>query len=153
MAIRIIVLVLFLASFLAGPALAADPKRPNVVLIYVDDMGYGDLGCYGAKGGHTPNLDRMAQGGRASPISTSPRPSAPLRERPCLPAAIPNRIGMLGALGPHSMGGIDSREKTIAEVLKTRDYATAIYGKWHLGHQAPFLPTRHGFDDYFGLPY
>jgi arylsulfatase A len=70
-----------------------------------------------------------------------------------LTGCYPNRVGILGALGPNSKHGISDREKTLADLLKTRGYATAIYGKWHLGHRPPFLPTRHGFDDYFGLPY
>src|SRR5207249_11921026 len=70
-----------------------------------------------------------------------------------LTGCYPNRIGILGALGPANTHGISAKEKTLAELLKPRGYATAIYGKWHLGHRPKFLPTKHGFDDYFGLPY
>src|SRR5262249_44953334 len=70
-----------------------------------------------------------------------------------LTGCYPNRVGILGALGPANKNGIHANEKTIADVLKARGYATAIFGKWHLGHHPPFLPTRHGFDEYFGLPY
>jgi arylsulfatase A-like enzyme len=122
------------------------------VVIFADDLGYGDLGCYGGKIA-TPNLDRMAREGRRFTDFYVAQPVCSASRAALLTGCYPNRIGILGALGPAASHGISDKEMTIADVLKTRGYATAIYGKWHLGHHAPFLPTRHGFDDYFGLPY
>jgi arylsulfatase A len=143
----------FVAALIACPTLvmAAD-RLPNVVLIYADDLGYGDLGCYGSKI-PTPNLDRMAKEGmRFTDFYVSQAVCSASRAA-LLTGCYPNRIGILGALGPNSKNGISDKEMTIAQVLKPRGYATAIFGKWHLGHQPQFLPTRHGFDEYFGLPY
>jgi arylsulfatase A-like enzyme len=153
MSIRLSGLVLFLATLPGGPALAAERALPNVVLVYADDLGYGDLGCYGGPGGQTPNLDRLARAGVRFTDFYVAQPVCSASRAALLTGCYPNRVGILGALGPGSKGGISDREKTIAEVLRTRSYATAIYGKWHLGHRARFLPTRHGFDEYFGLPY
>jgi arylsulfatase A-like enzyme len=153
MSIRLAVPVLFLATFPGVPAPAAERTLPNVVLVYADDLGYGDLGCYGGKGGHTPHLDRLAREGVRFTDFYVAQAVCSASRAALLTGCYPNRVGILGALGPGSEGGISDREKTIADVLKTRGYATAIYGKWHLGHQPRFLPTRHGFDDYFGLPY
>jgi arylsulfatase A-like enzyme len=136
-----------------GPAPAAEPRPPNVVIVFADDMGYGDVGCYGAKGFATPNLDRLAaEGIRFTDFYVAQAVCSASRAA-LLTGCYPNRIGILGALGPGSKHGIHENEMTIAEVLKPRGYATAIYGKWHLGHLPKFLPTRHGFDDYYGLPY
>lgn len=142
--------------FLALPAAAAPAKGeppPNIVLVYADDLGYGDLGCYGAKGWKTPHLDRLAaEGIRLTDFYVAQAVCSASRAA-LLTGCYSNRIGILGALGPQSRLGISDRERTIAGVLKPRGYATAIYGKWHLGHHPRFLPTRHGFDDYYGLPY
>jgi arylsulfatase A-like enzyme len=138
----------------AGATYAQEKTRPpNVVMIYADDMGYGDVGCYGAKGWTTPNLDRMAKEGVRFTDFYVAQAVCSASRTALLTGCYPNRLGILGALGPASKVGISDREKTIAQVLKPRGYATAIYGKWHLGHHPKFLPTRHGFDDYFGLPY
>jgi arylsulfatase A-like enzyme len=148
-------LVLFgLLCGLAGLCQAGqDDRPPNVVIVYADDLGYADLGCYGAQGYRTPNLDRMAREGVrftdfyvAQAVCTASRVAL-------LTGCYPNRVGLLGALGPSSRVGIADEETTLAEVFKSRGYATAIYGKWHLGHHPQFLPPRHGFDEYFGLPY
>jgi arylsulfatase A-like enzyme len=154
---RALVLSLILALLSARPAVAQPrppaERPPNIVLILADDAGYGDLGCYGATGWETPNLDRMAREGVrftdfyvAQAVCTASRAAL-------LTGCYPNRIGLLSALDHKSTRGLAAGEMTIADVLKARGYATAIYGKWHLGHQPPSLPTRHGFDDYFGLPY
>jgi arylsulfatase A-like enzyme len=131
---------------------AAD-RPPNVVLVFADDLGYGDLGCYGAQGYKTPNLDRLAAEGVRFTNFYAAQAVCSASRAALLTGCYPNRIGILGALGPASNHGIHDNEWTIAEVLKTRGYATAIFGKWHLGHHPRFLPTRHGFDEYFGLPY
>ena len=142
-----------LCLLLPGAALAADRRPPNVVIILTDDQGYGDVGCYGARGFETPNLDRMAKEGVRFTDFYVAQAVCSASRAAMLTGCYPNRIGILGALGPTSKIGISDKEKTIADLLKTRGYATAIYGKWHLGYQPRFLPTRHGFDDYFGLPY
>ncbi len=125
---------------------------PNIVLIFADDMGYGDLGCYGGKN-LTPNLDRLAlEGMRFTDFYVAQAVCSASRAA-LLTGCYPNRIGINGALGPASMNAIHPDEQTMAELLKSQGYATAIYGKWHLGHREPSLPAHHGFDDYFGLPY
>jgi arylsulfatase A-like enzyme len=143
----------WLVGNLSIAGLAADADRPNIIVVFADDLGYGDLGCYGAQGYRTPNLDRLAtEGVRFTDFYVAQAVCSASRTA-LLTGCYPNRVGILGALGPESKIGINSQETTLAEVLKTRGYATAIYGKWHLGHLPQFLPTRHGFDDYFGLPY
>jgi arylsulfatase A len=136
-----------------GAQSARAERPPNVVIILTDDQGYADVGCYGARGFETPNLDRMAQEGIRFTDFYVAQAVCSASRAALLTGCYPNRVGILGALGPASKNGISATEKTIADVLKPRGYATAIYGKWHLGHHPPFLPTRHGFDDYFGLPY
>lgn len=126
---------------------------PNVVLIYLDDMGYGDLSITGATGYHTPNLDRMANEGALFTHFYSPQAVCTASRAGLLTGSYPNRIGLAGALSHSSKVGISDDEETIAEVLKKKGYATAIYGKWHLGFQPKFLPTRHGFDEFYGIPY
>src|SRR5438552_7568271 len=139
-------------TLLFHPAFAAD-RPPNFVIIFVDDMGYGDLGCYGAQGYQRPHLDQMArQGVRFTDFYVGQAVCSASRTA-LLTGCYPNRVGILGALGPRSKVGISDKEKTLAQVLKPRGYATAIFGKWHLGHHPQFLPTRHGFDEYLGLPY
>jgi arylsulfatase A-like enzyme len=136
------------------PASGAAPDRPpNIVLIYADDLGYGDVGCFGARGYATPNIDRMAAEGVKFTDFYVAQAVCSASRTALLTGCYPNRLGILGALGPSSKVGINADETTMAEVLKSRGYATAIFGKWHLGHHPKFLPTRHGFDEYFGLPY
>jgi arylsulfatase A-like enzyme len=134
------------------PASAAD-RPPNVVLVYADDLGYGDIGAYGAPVIRTPHIDRLAREGVRFTDFYVAQAVCSASRTALLTGAYPNRLGILGALFPTSTIGIAESETTLAEVLKGRGYATAIYGKWHLGHLPPFLPTRHGFDDYLGLPY
>ena len=142
---------------LLGTILPADlfsaERPPNFVIIFTDDQGYQDVGCFGSPDIETPHLDRMAaEGVRFTDFYASQAVCSASRAA-LLTGCYPNRIGIHGALGPQSKTGIHDDEWTIAEILKTRGYATAIYGKWHLGHHPQFLPPRHGFDDYFGLPY
>jgi arylsulfatase A-like enzyme len=146
-------LLVLLGSSLSVAVAADGPTRPpNVVLIFCDDLGYADIGPYGGKA-PTPNLDRMArQGLRFTDFYVAQAVCSASRAA-LLTGCYPNRIGIQGALGPNSKVGIHRDETTLGELLKSRGYATAIYGKWHLGHLPEFLPTRHGFDDYFGLPY
>lgn len=127
-------------------------RPPNIVIIYADDQGYGDLGCYGSQIS-TPNIDRLAaEGVRFTDFYVAQAVCSASRAA-LLTGCYPNRVGILGALGPGSKVGIAHREVTLAELLKHKGYATAIFGKWHLGDRPEFLPTRHGFDEYFGLPY
>ncbi|NLE37117.1 MAG: sulfatase [Pirellulaceae bacterium] len=138
-------------------ALAARPAPPNVVIIFADDLGYGDLGCYGHPTIHTPRLDRMAQEGQrwtefyvAAPMCTPSRASL-------MTGRLPVRNGMCSlthhVLYPNSTSGLPPGEITVAEMLKTAGYVTGMVGKWHLGHHPEFLPTRQGFDTFYGLPY
>lgn len=150
--LALLFLVMCWTQFTTSPANAAE-RPPNVVLIYADDMGYGDLGCYGAKGWATPHLDKLASSGVRFTDFYVAQAVCSASRTALLTGCYPNRVGILGALGPQSKQGINPQESTIAEVLKPRGYATAIFGKWHLGHHPQFLPKQHGFDEYFGLPY
>lgn len=131
-----------------------DPRdRPNFIVIFVDDCGYRDVGCFGAEGYETPHLDRMAaEGVRFTDFYAAAASCTPSRAS-LMTGCYPARIGLPNVLNHTANIGLHEDETTIAEVLKSRGYATACYGKWHLGHHPKFLPTRHGFDEYFGLPY
>lgn len=128
--------------------------KPNFVILFIDDQGYGDLSCFGSTTIHTPNIDRLATEGRkftsfmvASPVCTPSRAAL-------LTACYPKRVGMhQHVLFPSSTKGLHPEEHTIADHLKQQSYATACFGKWHLGHHPEVLPTSNGFDTYFGIPY
>ena len=139
----------------AGPALtlAAAPRLPNIVIIFTDDQGYADVGVFGARGFKTPNLDRMAREGCKFTNFHVAQPVCSASRTALLTGCYPNRLGIHGALGPGARHGIHDDEMTIAQLLKQKGYATGMAGKWHLGHHPQFLPTHHGFDEYFGLPY
>jgi arylsulfatase len=145
---------IFLLSTLALPALAAKPQTPtNFVIINLDDVGYGDFSCNGALGYTTPNIDQMAADGlRFSHFLVGQAISGASRAG-LLTGCYPNRIGFAGAPGPNCQYGIHPNEMTMGELVKQRDYATAIFGKWHLGDATEFLPLQNGFDTYYGLPY
>lgn len=140
-----------LLLFLTGVAHA---DKPNFVLIFTDDQGYGDLSCFGSKTIQTPNVDRLAKEGRkftsfmvASPVCTPSRAAL-------LTGCYPKRVGMhQHVLFPASKKGLNPKEHTLADHLKSAGYATACFGKWHLGHHPEVLPTSNGFDTYFGIPY
>jgi arylsulfatase A-like enzyme len=145
-------LAVAISGCLSQVSLAAE-RPPNFVVVFCDDLAYGDIGPFGAKGYQTPNLDRMAQQGLrltdfyvAAAVCSASRTAL-------LTGCYPQRVGILGALGPAAKIGIHKNETLLPEILKRKGYATAIFGKWHLGHHPQFLPTRHGFDQYFGLPY
>ena len=137
--------------FAAGSLHAA---KPNFVIIFTDDQGYGDLSCFGSKTIKTPNIDRIAKEGRkftsfmvASPVCTPSRAAL-------LTGCYPKRVGMhQHVLFPASTKGLNAKEHTIADHLKGQGYATACFGKWHLGHHKETLPTANGFDTYYGIPY
>ena len=131
----------------------AQKRPPNIVVIFIDDMGYADIGPFGAKGYATPHLDRMAKEGRKFTDFYVTQAVCSASRAGLLTGCYNVRVGILGALGPKATHGINSSEVTLAEICKQKGYATACYGKWHLGHHKKFLPMQHGFDDYFGLPY
>ena len=142
--------------FTAMVACAADSVRPNIVIILADDMGYGDLGCYGHPTFKTPNIDRMArEGARLTDFYSTCPFCAPSRAT-LLTGRYQFRSGVLGNPAPDAGIndiGIPSREITLAQALKDAGYKTCCIGKWHLGHKPEFFPTRHGFDEYLGILY
>ena len=140
-------------SAVATSTKAANEHLPNMILIYMDDLGYGDLTVTGAQGYTTPNLDRMSMEGMRFTQFYTPSPVSSASRAGLMTGCYPNRISIYGALMPGSKVGISSGETTIAEMLKTKGYKTCIVGKWHLGDAKEFLPLQHGFDEYFGLPY
>jgi len=128
-------------------------RPPNIVLIFTDDQGYADIGCFGATEFSTPYLDRMAvQGTRFTSFYVAASVCSPSRAA-LLTGRYPPRAGLTDVLFPRHDRGLPRSEVTIADMLKQRGYATACFGKWHLGHKERFLPTRRGFDEYFGIPY
>ena len=134
-------------------------KTPNVVLIFCDDLGYNDIGCFGSEKHRTPNIDQLAKEGRrftsfyvSAPVCTPSRASLMTG---CYPRRVSMQTDARGGwvLFPRARKGLNPKEITIAEVLKKAGYRTACVGKWHLGDQQPFLPRKQGFDEYFGIPY
>lgn len=129
-------------------------QAPNIVLIYSDDLGYGDLGCYGHPTIATPHLDRMAAEGQRWTDFYAPAPVCSASRAGLLTGRYPTKTGTASAVFfEWSAEGLDPAEVTIAETLKQAGYVTACVGKWHLGHQSQYLPTNQGFDSYFGIPY
>jgi arylsulfatase A len=155
----LMMLLIALPMSIAGVSVSIPSAQvqPNVVIIFADDLGYADIGSFSANrrtlGYRTPNLDRMAaEGIRLTSFYVAQAVCSASRAA-LLTGCYPNRIGISGALDHRADYGINANETTIAELAKTKNYATAIFGKWHLGHHEQFLPTRHGFDEYLGLPY
>jgi len=150
--VLIVIIYLFVASNLF--ARKHESSKPNVIIIFVDDLGYGDLSCYGNPTIHTPNLDQMAVEGAkltqfyvGSPVCTPSRAAL-------LTGCYPKRVGLhKGVLFPNSTIGLNPDETTLAELLKDKQYATACIGKWHLGHHPKFMPLNHGFDVFYGFPF
>ncbi|WZO96662.1 sulfatase [Isosphaeraceae bacterium EP7] len=142
-----------LVLILSLSASQAEARGPNVVLIFVDDQGYGDLGCYGGKGAPTPNLDKLAAQGRRFTNFHVPQPVCSASRAGLLTGCYPSRVGIQGALRADSRVGLAESEVTIAEMLRAGGYDTGMAGKWHLGRPTRFLPTHQGFDEYLGLPY
>ncbi len=143
-----------LSSLLAlTSSFAAEKRDPNIVIIFMDDMGYADVGCFGAQGYQTPNIDRLAAEGRKFTNFHVAQPVCSASRCALLTGCYPNRVGIHGALGPSAKHGINADEMTLAELVKQKGYATAAVGKWHLGSLPQFLPVKHGFDEYYGIPY
>ncbi len=142
--------LLLLAS---GTAFAAEPAKPNIIVILTDDQGWGDLGCFGSKTIRTPNVDQLAADGAKLTDFYVTHPYCTPTRAALLTGRHPIRTGMTRVLWPHSKDGLDESETTLAELLKARGYATALYGKWHLGGEPSQFPTHHGFDEWFGMPW
>lgn len=134
---------------------AAPPadRPPNIIVVFADDLGYADIGCFGAQGIETPNIDQMAAEGTKFTQFYVASPACSPSRAGLLTGSIPQRVSIPRVLFPADDIGLGHGEITIAELLKTRGYATAHIGKWHLGHHKELLPPNHGFDLYFGLPY
>src|SRR5687767_7132369 len=151
-------ILLLIAFSMIGASHAFVPsEKPNIIIILADDLGYGDLGCYGHPTIRTPQLDRMAaEGIRFTQFYSAAEVCTPSRAA-LLTGQLPLRNGMCSTkrrvLFGNSAGGIQDEELLLSEALKTQGYRTCCIGKWHLGHLPQYLPTRQGFDRYFGLPY
>lgn len=128
-------------------------KLPNIVIIFTDDQGYQDVGCFGSPDINTPHLDQMAQEGTKFTNFYVSQPVCSASRASLLTGCYANRVGVHGAFMPYVGKGLHPDEMTIAEVLKPLGYATAQFGKWHLGSEPEFLPERQGFDEYFGVPF
>lgn len=155
--IRFAFIALLVSPTAASPAIAGETSSPitppNIVVIFIDDMGYADINPFGDNAYQTPNLNRMAAEGRKFTDFVVSSAVCSASRSALLTGCYHRRIGISGALGPSSNIGINADETTLAEVCKSKGYATAIFGKWHLGHHPKFLPTQHGFDHFYGLPY
>jgi arylsulfatase A-like enzyme len=144
---RILLFALLLASTARG-----GEGPPNVVLFFCDDLGYADVGCFGGKT-PTPNIDRLAAEGMRFTNFYVAQAVCSASRAALMTGCYSNRVSVFGALFPDAKNGLNPSEFTMPQMFKSRGYATAIYGKWHLGDAPQFLPTRFGFDEYFGLPY
>lgn len=163
---RVISKFISILAFSGAAMMSMAAEKPNVIIVFIDDFGYGDLGCYGSTKHRTPNIDQMAKEGiRLTDFYVGASVSTPSRSA-LLTGCYPRRVSMhvnadpkplmstgRQVLFPASNKGLNPGEITIAELLKGQGYATACIGKWHLGDQLPFLPTRQGFDYYYGIPY
>lgn len=133
--------------------LAYQDKSPNIIIIFTDDQGYNDVGCFGGQHIVTPNLDLLcAQGAKLTQFYTA-QPVCSAARAALLTGCYSNRVGIHQALMPDSKVGLNPNETTMADMLRQRGYRTAIFGKWHLGDHPDFMPLNHGFDEYYGIPY
>jgi len=149
----IILWLLAALSVSCSQATKEQASTPNVVVIFIDDEGYGDVGCYGATGYQTPNIDGMASEGMRFTNFYAAQAVCSASRAGLLTGCYPNRIGISKALFPDYTIGLNKSEYTMAEMFKDQGYTTACFGKWHLGWQKEFLPLQHGFDEFVGLPY
>ena len=146
---RIIYLIILLAIF----SCEKNNNSPNIVFILTDDLGYGDLSSYGSERVETTNIDKLAEDGVKLTSYYAAQPVCSASRAAILTGAYPNRLGIYNAFGPTSDSGINHNEYTLAEMLKDNGYKTGIFGKWHLGSKKEFFPTRHGFDEFYGILY
>lgn len=145
--------LVFLALFLLAQPLPA-AESPNFIIVLTDDQGYGDLGCYGSPDIKTPNIDRMANEGLRLTDFYVAAPACTPSRAALLTGCYPKRVGLAGMLiTPGNTRGLSPDEVTLAELLKSAGYATALIGKWHLGHTPEMMPLRQGFDEFYGVPY
>ncbi len=150
---KYLALVLFLSFFGPRASHLKAQERPNVIIIFMDDMGYGDLESYGGFGYETPHTNKLASEGMRFTNFYAAQAVCSASRAGLLTGCYPNRIGLYAALNPSSKIALNPDEETLAEILKAEGYRTSIVGKWHLGDKVPFLPLQQGFDEYFGLPY
>ncbi len=149
-----VILALFMLVACKGEeSQAGQPRAPNIVIIFIDDMGYEDIEPFGASGIETPNLNRMAAEGMRFTDFAVPSSVCSASRAALLTGCYNRRVSISGALGPRASHGLHADEVTLAEICKQKGYATACFGKWHLGHHPKFLPLQQGFDEYYGLPY
>tara|TARA_R110002051_G_scaffold10239_4_gene39008 strand:- start:15460 stop:16896 length:1437 start_codon:yes stop_codon:yes gene_type:complete len=153
-----VIYILFLTLFFCQNSKSQESIKqhfssPNIILIFTDDQGYNDVGVFGAEDISTPNLDQMAKDGAKLTNFYAAQAVCSASRAAILTGCYPNRIGIHNALMPNSKVGLNPKETTLAEMLKKKGYATAIFGKWHLGDAEKFMPTKQGFDEYFGIPY
>ncbi|HYD84060.1 MAG TPA: sulfatase-like hydrolase/transferase, partial [Opitutus sp.] len=148
-----VALFAFLLPRITSADTSPPPHSPNLVVILADDMGYSDLGCYGQTRYTTPRLDQLAREGVRFTDFYASQPVCSASRASLLTGVYANRLGIHGALGSSSRHGIHSDETTLGELCQRAGYATAIFGKWHLGHLPAFSPLRHGFDQFYGIPY
>jgi arylsulfatase A-like enzyme len=149
-----LILAWLLMAWLAMPCPAlASERPPNVVLIFTDDQGYQDIGCFGSPNIRTPHLDRMAREGRKFTSFYSACSVCSPSRAALMTGCYPPRVGVTRVLFAQDSSGLHPDEITLAEILKNAGYRTVCIGKWHLGHKPPFLPTRQGFDSWYGIPY
>ena len=153
MNLKSILTLAWAASLAVVFSISARASTPNVIIIMADDQGYQDLGCFGSPKIKTPHIDRMAKEGMRFTDFYSGAPVCTPSRASLLTGCYAKRVGGLGVLFPRDKRGLNPDEITIADLLKTKGYATACIGKWHLGHLKEFLPTSQGFDTYFGVPY
>ena len=150
--------LLWISAFI-GSSLLADKQKPNIVLMFIDDMGYGDIGPFGNKINQTPNLDRMAEEGNVLTQFYVANTACTPSRAALLTGTYASRIGMesgtpnLVVNFPGDKRGLNPSEITIADMLRENGYTTGCFGKWHLGDQPEFMPLAQGFDTYFGIPY
>ncbi|MGR3810551.1 sulfatase family protein [Jiulongibacter sp. NS-SX5] len=148
-----LILLLPLLFVLQSTVSFTKTESPNIILIFMDDLGYGDLSCYGASTYRTENIDRLASEGIRFTSFLAAQAVCSASRAALLTGSYPNRMNIHGAYFPGDHVGLHPNETTIAELLKKKGYATAIYGKWHLGDDKEFLPLQQGFDEYYGIPY
>jgi len=131
-----------------------EEKAPNIIIFFTDDQGYADVGCYGAEGFETPQMDQLAASGIKFTNFYVPATVCTPSRAGLLTGKYPKRSNLHnGVISPYSEGGLSPEEFTIAEMLQQNNYATSCIGKWHLGHQEEFMPNNQGFDEFYGVPY